>query len=918
MEPFCSSGHPCNRRRSGLLRFLARYGAILSVLLCTVFVYGQETTKRDTSPLNPSSYPDHLYVHEGSLYFVADDGIRGREIWRYVPARDTLETAECTLVTDLMPGQGDSQCEAFFSVGGDLYFMAVSKPSTRHLFVLPENGALPMAVTDIRGGLIFEPQFLGANAAYIYLTASSTPTDRWLYVLPRGGLTAEAVDPLATQWSWGRLSAMTNDGALYYFSAVHLVRISEKQPVALAPFQGEMNLAFSGAMATLGDYVIFVGHDAKRGRELWRTDGTPKGTVLVKDIAEGTDSSRITGFYKWRGELYFAADDGTCGKELWKTDGTPEGTRLILDHFWGPSDGNPHYFCPAEDWLFYLSHDGSHGKELWRTDGTPENTAMVADLKPGPLGSDPWKLTSFLGELYFCAGSAVYGEEIFISDGTAEGTRVLKDIVPGPGNSGPHNLTVLGNQLFFTCDDGIHGEELWVTDGTAEGTRLAADIHPIRLNPSSSPRSLTAVGERVFFAVYHQRWGKELWVSDGTYKGTRLVRDIAPGPAGSSPSDLTAVGHQLYFTAHTEIHGHELWASDGSAEGTRLVRDIRAGPEGSAPHNLCTDGEALFFAARDDGGDERVWRYAPSDASLVAARASATEYKRAHIGGIFYLFEKVYAYLVDDAGDAHLYRVVDEQGDLKQLIEDNSIVHAETLRKAVAQESSTPGAETVAFSEAQLARIVHPPWPHRKKGATLEIGKMLLCVLYIPDYGAELCRIERNPPAIRLVRDIFSGPASSSPSHLCEAGGRVYFSAEHPEQGPMLWMTDGTREGTGVIMGQAATVASYMIPAYELASLDNTLVVVSEPARPVVLDRENIELRFIPLDAPIEDDLLFSIRQGDEGSWPQQLTRAGNRVFFTANDGIYGEELWITDGTDGGTRLVRDILVPGDLSPRTE
>ena len=207
----------------------------------------------------------------------------------------------------------------------------------------------------------------------------------------------------------------------------------------------------------------------------------------------------------------------------------------------------------------------------------------------------------------------------------------------------------------------LHGEELWVTDGTAEGTRLAADIHPIRLNPSSSPRSLTAVGERVFFAVYHQRWGKELWVSDGTYKGTRLVRDIAPGPAGSSPSDLTAVGHQLYFTAHTEIHGHELWASDGSAEGTRLVRDIRAGPEGSDPHNLCTDGEALFFAARDDGGDERVWRYAPSDASLVAARASATEYKRAHIVVIFYLFDKVYAYLVDDAGDAHLYRVVDEQ-----------------------------------------------------------------------------------------------------------------------------------------------------------------------------------------------------------------------------------------------------------------
>ena len=897
----------------GIPARVASYGFWLGLCLCAWAAFAQDLAGLEDRPLNPSSLPKHLHAHNGVLYFVADDGIHGREIWRYVPAKAPEELGECSLVYDLMPGPENSNCEGFFSVGEYLYFMAEVPHTKRLPFLLRPDEDEPKTIRDDQGDFVSDPQFLGANSEYIYMTATDRREERMLYVLRHGETLADPVASLGRQWSWGRVSTMGNDGALYYFVGSTLFRMQDTTPVELVYLVSGGNLGVIGSITSLGDYVIFVGADEAHGRELWRTDGTPEGTVLVKDIAKGPDSSRITGFYEWRGELYFPADDGECGKELWKTDGTPEGTMLLKDHFLGPSDGDPHYFASTDQWLFYLAHDGTHGKELWRTGGTPESTVLVADLRPGPLGSNPWQLTAFNGELYFCADSAAYGQEIFISDGTAKGTRVLKDIVPGAGNSGPHNLTVLGDLLFFTCDDGIHGEELWVTDGTLEGTMLAADIYPIRLNPSSSPRDLTAVGERVFFTVYHQRWGKELWVSDGTFEGTRLVRDIAPGPAGSSPLNLTAVGDQLYFSAHTDTHGRELWVSDGTANGTRLVRDIRSGPEGSTPHHLCTDGEALFFAARDDTGNERIWRYMPFDASMVAAQAP--EYAEAHIGGIFYLFEKVYAYLVDEDGDAHLCRVADEQGELELVIEHNSKVDAETLRKAVAQEFSTPDAETVALSKAQLARLIHPPCPHHKTGVTLEMGETLLCVLHIPGYGAELCRIERNPPGIRLVRDIFPGPASSSPSHLCEAGGRAYFSAEHPTEGPMLWMTDGSREGTGAIMGQAASVLSYMIPAYELVSLDDTLIVVSEPARPVVLERENIELRFIPLGTPIEEDLLLNIRQGNEGSWPQQLTRAGNQVFFTADDGIHGRELWVTAGTEASTRLVKDILAPGDLAP---
>ena len=47
--------------------------------------------------------------------------------------------------------------------------------------------------------------------------------------------------------------------------------------------------------------------------------------------------------------------------------------------------------------------------------------------------------------------------------------------------------------------------------------------------------------------------------------------------------------------------------------------------------------------------------------------------------------------------------------------------------------------------------------------------------------------------------------------------------------------------------------------------------------------------------------------------FPGQLTPAGTRLFFEASDFGHGRELWVTDGTPEGTRMVRDIR-PGSES----
>ena len=50
-------------------------------------------------------------------------------------------------------------------------------------------------------------------------------------------------------------------------------------------------------------------------------------------------------------------------------------------------------------------------------------------------------------------------------------------------------------------------------------------------------------------------------------------------------------------------------------------------------------------------------------------------------------------------------------------------------------------------------------------------------------------------------------------------------------------------------------------------------------------------------------------------SLPDHLTVAGDRVFFSADDGVRGAELWVTDGTGDGTQIVKDINPAGSSSP---
>src|SRR5262245_36651639 len=86
-------------------------------------------------------------------------------------------------------------------------------------------------------------------------------------------------------------------------------------------------------LTVVGDVTFFVATTPTTGAELWRTDGTEAGTVLVKDIRGGRGGSTPTKLTNVGGTLFFVANDATHGAELWASDGTAEGTRMLTNIF---------------------------------------------------------------------------------------------------------------------------------------------------------------------------------------------------------------------------------------------------------------------------------------------------------------------------------------------------------------------------------------------------------------------------------------------------------------------------------------------------------------------------------------------------------------------------------------------------------
>jgi ELWxxDGT repeat protein len=563
---------------------------------------------KDIAPGSSGSlpgYPRALVSINGTLFFSADDGVDGRELWR----SDGSE-AGTLLVSDIAPGAESSSPETLTDLDGTLFFSAYDGITT---------GLWRSDGTAIGTALV-------KNLSPRY-------SPEILRSVVDGMLFFTTYDPTCGRELW------KSDGT-------EMGTVLVKETVRNGSSEPRLLTAANGTL-------FFAADDGLSGGELWASDGSETGTRLVRDVTPGSDGTYLEKLTDVEGTLFFSTEttelwksDGTdvgtvlvkeidqipsgwlpgdtgpatlggllffsgcslgyLGCELWKSDGTEAGTVLVKDIAPGSASSNPVGLTPVNGTLFFGSAPFPSGTgALWKSDGTEMGTVLVKDTFPGVDDGFATSLIEVNGALYFRVCGAYSGSRrctLWTSDGTNVGTVLVSDVGVGEAYL-PAELANVGGTLFFIGDDGISGGELWKTDGA--GAVLVKDIRPG--STSSRPARLTTVNGTLFFSADDGVTGRELWKSDGTEAGTVLVRDIAPGSAGSDPSELTSANGKLFFQANDRASGDELWQSDGTEAGTVLATEIIPGSGGSAPEELTAVGSSLFFSAIGEGIGRELW-----------------------------------------------------------------------------------------------------------------------------------------------------------------------------------------------------------------------------------------------------------------------------------------------------------------------
>jgi ELWxxDGT repeat protein len=653
----------------------------------------------------------------------------------------------------------------------------------------------------------------------------------------------------------------------------------------------------------LGSVALFSASAAGSfAQELWRSDGTKKGTWQVTHLCERHYCrSYLRPFGLTSRRYFFHAVDESSKWHLWATDGTPAGTFELS----GPSVLAVLPGVPIGD-VLYFTVDVGEGEdsvlELWRSDGTPAGTWRVTE-------QGAYSMVAFKGSLYFggedgalwktdgtpagtvriksiskYAPNALYvvgnrlvfrvyaytpnpTEELWSSDGTPEGTLKLSGALWFP------YFSVQDGRLYFVAEGDKDGQELWVTDGTPQNTRALTRLprrdafysqaqgHFLEL-----PR--VAAGKRFVFMTDDGLDGVEPWVTDGTVEGTHLLKDLCP----SDCEDVAEVWDQtlpgLVFLTVTEPNsGNELWVTDGTEAGTRLVRDICPGSCDAHPYTPFVMKDRLLFVADDGVDGYELW--ATDGTAANTTWSSDFPYARPWGTPGHDQFDGTVA------GDQLLFRGPGLEG-------------YELWR---ADGTGPSGTRLVRdISKADIGGS--------DPGRLMALGDQAFFFTY-SFYGLSditLWKSDGTYPGTVQVR-VFSEEESGHElrrGSSARAGGQLFFFMS---RSPVPWRTDGTETGTYPLAGEDVH-ACCDYP--EMRAVDKT---VFFPAA----DPEHGAELWASDGTVAGTRLVRDVEPGTSGSDPAGLTGFQGKLYFSAaNEGL-GKELWRSDGSRDGTNLVKDI-----------
>jgi uncharacterized delta-60 repeat protein len=838
------------------------------------------TPARCAEAYEPAQFLPAALTRAGNgVYFLFDDCHTGIELWRSDGTAGGTRS-----VKDIRSGPSGSDIEMLGELDGELVFVADDGVHGHELWRSDGSEAGTVMIADLAPG-----------AAGIMPSAS-----------------------------------VVAGGTLYFVTGVTLWK-SDGTPAgtfALRDFPSNTfsDLTGPASLTAFEDALYFVAPGAA-GDSLWRSDGTVAGTGVVRVLGGGGCAGGP--MRAGAGALFLRAFTLDAGCELWRSDGTSSGTMLVRDINPGPFGSTPEIHAVLGGRAVFAASTPQTGRELWASDGTAEGTILLGDLETGPASAlecdAPGDVVAG-GFLFFLAD---YGRgcELWRTDGTAQGTRLTRELVPGAADAAIEGLTAVGDVALFSASTAGSGREPWRSDGSAAGTVMLAELSPGAGSSLPDGFPFVAVGAAggIVFAAKDETGASALWRSNGSAAGTVRITDFpATGSRGSDPTGLTATRHGLLFTAaadgergvfradaaapavarlgsvgtssarEIEIADLDgvflyitdappaLWRTDGAST-PAAVREFAAGAILGDP--VAIEGAVLFVVSL--AGRDELWRSDGTADGTLRVGADLTAASRPVAVGARAFFSAGppnNIFLLSSDGTASGTRAIVRVGTpISDLTASGGKVFfvAAGFTAAglpVGRElwvSDGTAAGTMFFDIDSGARSSNP-------GELVDVDGTLFFAAEGFFVGRELWRSDGTVSGTQLVRDITTGRRSSAPAQLAGAGGRLFFAADDGCSARGLWVSNGSEAGT-------RRLAS-VVPVQIGTTGDRAVFAGSEPQ-----SGDELWLSDGTVDGT---GRLADIAPGAASSSPRRFTVSGDYLYFTADEGMSGEEVWALRLTD--------------------
>ncbi|GGD69656.1 hypothetical protein GCM10011514_37200 [Emticicia aquatilis] len=587
--------------------------------------------------------------------------------------------------------------------------------------------------------------------------------------------------------------------------------------------------------------LYFNGSDTNKG-ELWRTDGTQYGTYAISNFASNGDNSNPRGFNNINNQL-IGLGYIEYQTRLFRVGASNYAEKIIIPNktYYNVVS----YFAKLNNQLYFTI-----GKDIWQTDGINSSLFYTHNST-----YEVYKFHTTNDKLFFTGKNDLNQEKFFVYDGNA-----AIDLATYQTESSFVFQKILGqtsNIIFFLAYDDIHGYEIWRTDGTQNGTFLLKDVNTEQA--SSSPKNIISAGNKIFFLARNEKTGVELWETDAITSATSLHHEFTIDSTQNFNGLVSFNGKGYVMT-----NGTELW----EIRPTGVYKIRSEGRESSYPANFTLSNNRLFFTFKDVFGIE-LWSMIGTSAFKVKT--------------INFSWGSNPKFLTDVNGTLFFSANSEYSGD--ELWKSNGESSGTVKVKEITAGSSSTIFNYFFNANGTLLFITDNGKKLWKSNGT-DVGTIILKnfgsgIIYNkfvnyngfvyfaandPIQGEGIYRTDGN--IIELIKPLSLNLSSQNNFEIVVFKDYLFFKANN-----MLWRTDGTNIGTNIFLS---------ISCSDLFSTTDNLFFKG-------CDANGCELW---ASDNLQTQLVKDIHIGSGSSNPKNFYFFNDKLFFSADDGINGEELW--------------------------